>query len=174
VTGVSFLLNELGAKRLELLRELVPAATSVGFLANPTRPSFQSEVKNTQQAAQALGVKLIVLNASTLREVSHDAGSGAGMSSTLRTTSFNTTYEAWIYRAIISVSSSAQRHGARRPDRLRARFDSADGSGSRNASRKPAAVASSVVAANWLARRFIKCVRLQLRQDASMVIMGQC
>src|SRR6516162_3506011 len=33
VTGVSFLLNELGAKRLELLRELVPAATSVGFLA---------------------------------------------------------------------------------------------------------------------------------------------
>ena len=59
MTGVSFLLNELGAKRLELLRELVPAATSVGFLANPTRPSFQSEVKNTQRAAQALGVKLI-------------------------------------------------------------------------------------------------------------------
>ena len=69
VTGVSFLLNELGAKRLELLRELVPAATSVGFLANPTRPSFQSEVKNTQQAAQALGVKLIVLNASTEAEI---------------------------------------------------------------------------------------------------------
>ena len=69
VTGVSFLLNELGAKRLELLRELVPAATSVGFLVNPTRPSFQSEVKNTQQAAQALGVKLIVLNASTEAEI---------------------------------------------------------------------------------------------------------
>ena len=69
VTGVSFLLNELGAKRLELLRELVPAATSVGFLVNPTRPSFQAEVKNTQQAAQALGVKLIVLNASTEAEI---------------------------------------------------------------------------------------------------------
>jgi putative ABC transport system substrate-binding protein len=69
VTGVSFLLNELGAKRLELLRELVPAATSVGLLVNPTRPSFQSEVKNTQQAAQALGVKLIVLNASTEAEI---------------------------------------------------------------------------------------------------------
>jgi putative ABC transport system substrate-binding protein len=52
-----------------LLRELVPAATSVGFLVNPTRPSFQSEVKNTQQAAQALGVKLIVLNASTEAEI---------------------------------------------------------------------------------------------------------
>jgi putative tryptophan/tyrosine transport system substrate-binding protein len=69
VTGVSFLLNELGAKRLELLRELVPAATSVGFLANPTRPSFQSEVTNTQQAAPALGVKLVVLNASTEAEI---------------------------------------------------------------------------------------------------------
>jgi hypothetical protein len=119
-----------------------------------------------------------------------------GMSSTLRTTSFNTTYEAWIYRSIISLAWPLQRRRfavrrdrlfdwphvgklpaslqPRRPDRLRARFGSADGSGSRNASRKPAAVASSVVAANWLARRFIKCVRLQLRQDASMVIMGQC
>jgi putative tryptophan/tyrosine transport system substrate-binding protein len=69
VTGVSFLVNELGAKRLELLRELVPAARSVGFLANPTRPSFQSEVKNAQQGAQALDVKLIVLNASNEAEI---------------------------------------------------------------------------------------------------------
>ncbi len=69
VTGVSFLVNELGAKRLELLRELVPAATSVGFLANPTRPSFQSEVENAQKGAQALGVKFIVLNASTDAEI---------------------------------------------------------------------------------------------------------
>jgi ABC-type uncharacterized transport system substrate-binding protein len=69
VTGVSFLVNELGAKRLELLRELVPAATSVGFLANPTRPSFQSEVKNAQQGAKTLGVKLIVSNASTEAEI---------------------------------------------------------------------------------------------------------
>ena len=69
VTGVSFLLNELSAKRSELLRELVPAATSVGFFANPTRPSFQSEVNDAQQAVQALGVKLIVLNASTEAEI---------------------------------------------------------------------------------------------------------
>jgi putative ABC transport system substrate-binding protein len=69
VTGVSFLTNELGGKRLELLRELVPTATSVGLLVNPTRPSFQSEVKNAQQAAQTLGVKLLVLNASTEAEI---------------------------------------------------------------------------------------------------------
>jgi putative ABC transport system substrate-binding protein len=69
VTGVSFLTNELGGKRLELLRELIPAAPSIGFLANPTRPSFQSEVKSAQQAAQALDVKLSVLNVSTEAEI---------------------------------------------------------------------------------------------------------
>jgi ABC-type uncharacterized transport system substrate-binding protein len=69
VTGVSFLGDELDAKRLELLRELVPAATSVGFLVNPTRSGFQSERKDSQQAAQALGVKLIVLKASTEAEI---------------------------------------------------------------------------------------------------------
>jgi putative tryptophan/tyrosine transport system substrate-binding protein len=69
VTGVSFLVNELAAKRLELLHELVPVATSVGFLANPTRPSFESEVKDAQQGAQALGLKLVVYNASTDAEI---------------------------------------------------------------------------------------------------------
>jgi len=69
VTGVSFLTNELGGKRLELLRELVPAAASVGVFANPTRPSSQFEVKNAQQAAHALGVSLIVLNVSTEAEI---------------------------------------------------------------------------------------------------------
>src|SRR6516162_4106011 len=69
LSSSSILLNELGGKRLELLRELVPAATSVGLLVNPTRPSFQSEVKTAQQAAPALGVKLIVLNASTEAEI---------------------------------------------------------------------------------------------------------
>jgi len=43
--------------------------TSVGFLANPTRLSFQSEVTDAQQAAHALGVKLMVLNASTEGEI---------------------------------------------------------------------------------------------------------
>ena len=69
VTGVSFLSDELDAKRLGLLRELVPAAKSVGFLVNPTRSSFQSEIKDSQQAAQALGMKLIVSNASTEAEI---------------------------------------------------------------------------------------------------------
>ena len=69
VTGVSFLVNELGAKRLELLREVVPTAVSMGFLANPNRASFEAETKNSQQAAQALGVQLIILNASSEGEL---------------------------------------------------------------------------------------------------------
>jgi putative ABC transport system substrate-binding protein len=69
VTGVSFLLDELGAKRLELLRELVPTATSIGFLINPTRPSSESEIKYPQQAAQTFGMQLHVLNASTERKI---------------------------------------------------------------------------------------------------------
>ena len=69
MTGVSFLGDELDAKRLELLRELVPAVASVGFLINPTRSGFQSEVKNAQRGAQTLDVKLIVLNASSEAEI---------------------------------------------------------------------------------------------------------
>jgi putative ABC transport system substrate-binding protein len=69
VTGVSFLVNELGAKRLELLREVVPTAVSIGFLANPTRASFEAEIKRSQQAAQSLGVQLIILNASSEGEI---------------------------------------------------------------------------------------------------------
>jgi len=69
VTGVSFLINELVAKRLELLCELTPTATSIGFLANMTRPSSGAEVRAAQQAAQKRGANLYVQSASTEREI---------------------------------------------------------------------------------------------------------
>jgi putative ABC transport system substrate-binding protein len=69
LTGVSFLLNALGAKRLDLLHELVPAAKVIGFLVNPTNPSSQSELKDVQAAAETLGVELTVLKASNEREI---------------------------------------------------------------------------------------------------------
>jgi putative ABC transport system substrate-binding protein len=62
LTGVSFQINELGAKRLELLRALVPASAVIGFLVNPSRASSESEPKDAQQGAQTLGVQLHVLN----------------------------------------------------------------------------------------------------------------
>ena len=69
VTGVSFLVNELAGKRLQLLRELVPTAAVIGFLANLSRRSSESETKDAQRAAQRLGVQLRVLSASTEREI---------------------------------------------------------------------------------------------------------
>jgi putative ABC transport system substrate-binding protein len=69
VTGVSFLVNALGSKRLELLRELVPAAAAIGFMVDPTNPNSVPETRDTQDAADALGRKLIIVKAGTEREV---------------------------------------------------------------------------------------------------------
>jgi len=63
VTGVNFFVTTLAAKRLELLRELVPSATVIGFLSNPTNPASDSETRNVQAAARVLGLELPVVNA---------------------------------------------------------------------------------------------------------------
>jgi putative tryptophan/tyrosine transport system substrate-binding protein len=63
VTGVTFLVTSLGAKRLELLRDLVPSAKLVGFLVNPANPSSESQITDTQAAARALGFELVIGNA---------------------------------------------------------------------------------------------------------------
>jgi putative ABC transport system substrate-binding protein len=68
VTGVTFVSNTLGAKRLELLRELVPGATVVGLLVNPGNPTSESQIRDAQAAARALGVQLLILKASSERD----------------------------------------------------------------------------------------------------------
>jgi putative tryptophan/tyrosine transport system substrate-binding protein len=69
ITGVSLLVNELAQKRLELLHELVPTATSIGLLSNPTSPTSQSETDDVQAAARVLGLRPHVENASSEREI---------------------------------------------------------------------------------------------------------
>lgn len=69
VTGVSFLINALGAKRLDLLHELVPTANVFGFLVNQKNPSAEAETDEMKQAADALGGTLIVVKASTDDEI---------------------------------------------------------------------------------------------------------
>jgi putative ABC transport system substrate-binding protein len=64
-TGVSYFLSALGPKRLELLGELVPAATVIGFLVNPTNPVTESDTKEMQVAAATLGRQIRTLSAST-------------------------------------------------------------------------------------------------------------
>jgi len=69
VTGVSFLVNALGSKRLGLLRELVPTAATFGFLVDPSNPNAAPETADMQSAADVLGHKLVVLGASTVHEI---------------------------------------------------------------------------------------------------------
>jgi putative ABC transport system substrate-binding protein len=69
LTGINFLSAELTAKRLELVRELVPAATRISVLVNPTGPNSESTLRDAQSAARAIGVEIQVLNASTSREI---------------------------------------------------------------------------------------------------------
>jgi putative ABC transport system substrate-binding protein len=68
VTGVSFFGSVLGAKRLELLRQLVPKAATIAMLANPS-PDAEEELRDVQAAAQAMGQQLIILNASDERDI---------------------------------------------------------------------------------------------------------
>ena len=70
VTGINFFTAELGAKRLGLLRELVPGAARVAVLLNPadaTRAEFT--LRDVETAARAIGLQIHVLNASTSREI---------------------------------------------------------------------------------------------------------
>jgi putative ABC transport system substrate-binding protein len=70
MTGVNFFSGELTAKRLELLRELVPGAARVAVLVNPTNaPTLESTLRDVEAAAHAMGLQIQVLNASTSREI---------------------------------------------------------------------------------------------------------
>jgi putative tryptophan/tyrosine transport system substrate-binding protein len=70
LTGVASLAIEVAGKCLEVLRELVPAATSVGLLVNPTNPATtESYTREVQNAARVLGLRLLVQNASKGNEI---------------------------------------------------------------------------------------------------------
>jgi putative ABC transport system substrate-binding protein len=68
VTGVTALFDEVGPKRLELLHELVPRATIIALLLNPTYPSAEKQSTDLQAAARTLGLQLHVLHASSERD----------------------------------------------------------------------------------------------------------
>jgi putative tryptophan/tyrosine transport system substrate-binding protein len=69
LTGVTFLASDLGAKRLELLRQFAPNAKTIAMLMNPTYQPTAAEVRDVQAAARTLGLKINVLNASTGGEI---------------------------------------------------------------------------------------------------------
>jgi putative tryptophan/tyrosine transport system substrate-binding protein len=69
LTGVVFFNSALTAKRLELLRELAPSATVIGFLTNPDNPETEPELKDAREAARALGLELKVLSVRNERDI---------------------------------------------------------------------------------------------------------
>jgi putative ABC transport system substrate-binding protein len=72
ITGVTFLGQALTAKRLELLHDMLPAAKTIGFLVNSTTPQAKAQVRDAESAAQALGVRLTILDARTQGEIERD------------------------------------------------------------------------------------------------------
>src|SRR5438874_5806835 len=70
LTGVTNLNVEVGQKRLQLLRELLPAATNIAVLVNPSAPAVTEQfLRNMQAAAPALGMQLHFVQASTDRDL---------------------------------------------------------------------------------------------------------
>jgi putative tryptophan/tyrosine transport system substrate-binding protein len=69
VTGVTYLTSLLGEKRLELLHALVPIATAVGVLVNPSDVNAEANLRNAQTAAAAIGLQTRVVNARTEAEL---------------------------------------------------------------------------------------------------------
>jgi putative ABC transport system substrate-binding protein len=64
-TGVNIYLSDLGAKRLELLRQLVPNATVIGMLVNQNFPGAESQSKDVEEAASTLGLQVHLVNANS-------------------------------------------------------------------------------------------------------------
>ena len=70
LTGINFFASELAAKRLELLRELVPGATRITVLVNPANTTTtEAALRDAVPAARVIGQQIQVLNASTSREI---------------------------------------------------------------------------------------------------------
>lgn len=63
MTGVNLIFGALGPKRLELLREIIPTATTIAMLVNLNYPSASTEVAEVKAGARKLGLKIAVLNA---------------------------------------------------------------------------------------------------------------
>jgi len=74
ITGVTFFTASLAAKRLGLLRELVPKTDLVVMLVNPGYPDAEAQVKDVQKASQELSQRVVVLNAATTGQIDEAFG----------------------------------------------------------------------------------------------------
>jgi putative ABC transport system substrate-binding protein len=69
LTGIALLGHELMAKRLELLRDLIPGATRIALVVNPNNPGTPTVIQGSEAAARRLGQEIVVLKAGTESEI---------------------------------------------------------------------------------------------------------
>jgi putative tryptophan/tyrosine transport system substrate-binding protein len=69
ITGATVIAGELGPKRVELLRDLVPQARAAGLMINPNEPNAESDIASAQAAAQSIGLQIHILNADSEQDV---------------------------------------------------------------------------------------------------------
>ena len=69
MTGILFNQNVLGAKRVELLREIAPKVSRIALLMNPTNPNVKIEEADAEAGAKKLGLETITLNARNASEM---------------------------------------------------------------------------------------------------------
>ena len=77
LTGIDIFTSELVAKRLEVLRDLLPKATRMGVLVNPADPVTDNQLKEIDAAARAMGLQIKVHNADTRAEIDGLRGDGS-------------------------------------------------------------------------------------------------
>jgi putative ABC transport system substrate-binding protein len=69
LTGIAFVPNQLGAKRVQLLHDLAPKATRIGLLVNPDNPNVAAEQADSKDGAARLGLETVVRNARNTAEI---------------------------------------------------------------------------------------------------------
>ena len=69
LTGASLFINDLGPKRLDLLRDLAPGAVVVGYLANPDNPNYERQLRGMREAAKVSGRRIVILDARSESEI---------------------------------------------------------------------------------------------------------
>jgi putative tryptophan/tyrosine transport system substrate-binding protein len=69
LTGVTTMTSELGPKRLQILRELLPATMGIAMLVNPDNPRAEADIESMRRAAGELGQRLVVAKAAKEREI---------------------------------------------------------------------------------------------------------
>jgi putative ABC transport system substrate-binding protein len=108
LTGINFLVGELTAKRLELLRELVPGATRVAVLVNPANEATRkSTLRDIESSARALGLQVKTLNASTSGEINAAFATFARE----RTDALFVASDAFFFSRRVQLVTLASRHG---------------------------------------------------------------